>query len=200
MPADHLATARTTLRRKPERGAHDLATVHAILDAAFVCHLGITDDDGRPVVLPTTHARVDNRVYVHGSPASRLLRSATRDLDVCLTVTVIDALVLAKSAFHHSVNYRSVVVFGRAHQVRDLDEKRTALHALVEAMQPGRSAGCRPPTDRELLATTVLGLDLDECSAKSRTGGPVDDEDDRMLPHWSGIVPVHLAHGTPEEA
>ncbi len=200
MPAEPVPTSRTALRRKPERGAHDLATVRAILDAAFVCHLGIADDEGRPVVLPTTHARVGDRVYVHGSPASRLLRTARRDVDVCLTVTIIDALVLAKSAFHHSLNYRSVVVFGRAHEVRDLDEKRAALHALVEAMRPGRSAGCRPPTDRELIATTVLGLDLDECSAKARTGGPVDDEDDRLLPHWSGIVPVHLAYGTPEEA
>ena len=143
-----------------------MATVHGILDAAFFCHLGITDDEGRPVVLPTTHARVGERVYVHGSPASRLLRRAKDGIDACLTVTILDGLVLAKSAFHHSLNYRSVVVFGRAHEVRDLDEKRVALHALVEAVQPGRTADCRPPSARELLATTVLGLDLTECSAK----------------------------------
>lgn len=199
-PATYPPSDRTTLRRKPERGTYDTATVHAILDASFLCHLGITDDEGRPVVLPTTFARVGERLYVHGAPASRLLRRAKQGIDVCLTVTILDGLVLAKSAFHHSVNYRSVAVFGQAHEVRDLDEKRAALHALVEAVQPGRTAGCRPPSERELLATTVLGLDLVECSAKTRTGGPVDDEDDQALPHWAGVIPVHLAYGEPEPA
>ncbi len=191
---------RTELRRKPERGSHDTAVVHAVLDAAYVCHLGITDEHGRPVVLPTTYARVGDRVYVHGSPASRLLRRARSGIDVCCTVTVVDGLVLAKSAFHHSMNYRSVVIFGSAVEVRDLAEKRVALRALVEAMVAGRSEDCRPPTDRELTATTVLALDLATCSAKTRTGGPVDDAEDEPLPYWAGVVPVTLRAGRPEPA
>lgn len=196
MTAPSAPTDRTTLRRKPERGEHDASSVYSILDEAFVCHLAITDEAGRPVVLPTTFVRVDDTLYVHGSPASRLLRRTKSGIDICVTVTIVDALVLARSAFHHSVNYRSVAVFATAHEVTDLAEKRLALHALVEHLVPGRTADCRPPTDQELKSTTVLALDLREASAKARTGPPIDDEEDLLLDHWAGVVPLHQARGT----
>ncbi|MFF2654703.1 pyridoxamine 5'-phosphate oxidase family protein [Streptomyces sp. NPDC058045] len=188
--------------RAPERAHYDRETVHSILDGACLCHLGFVRD-GAPVVLPTLFARVGEQLYLHGSTGSRPLRGAGGPgpgLAVCLTVTHVDGLVLAKSAFHHSINYRSVVVHGTAHQVTEEAEKRAALDALVDQVVPGRSADSRPADRKELAATAVLRLDLAEVSAKVRTGGPVDDAADLALPHWSGVVPVQHGHGTPVPA
>ncbi|WP_336322485.1 pyridoxamine 5'-phosphate oxidase family protein [Streptomyces lavendofoliae] len=195
-------TDRTVPTRSRERAAYDRELVHAILDAAYVCHLGFVRD-GAPVVLPTLYGRVGERLYVHGSTGSRPLRMAGQadpGLPVCLTVTHVDGLVLARSAFHHSINYRSVVVHGTAHQVTDPDEKRTALDALVDHVVPGRSADSRPADAKELAATAVLRLDLAEVSAKLRTGGPNDEPEDLGLPHWTGVVPVRTAYGAPVPA
>lgn len=191
-------TDRTTLRRLPERGHHDRDTIDAILDEALVCHLGLVDPDGRPFVVPTIHARLDDAVYVHGSPASRTLRTAAGAVDACVTVTLVDGLVLARSAFHHSLNYRSVMLFGRAERVEDLDEKRAALDAVVEHVVRGRTAHARAGNDKELRGTLVLRLPIDEASAKVRTGGPKDDEEDLDLDVWAGVVPLRVVTGEPE--
>jgi nitroimidazol reductase NimA-like FMN-containing flavoprotein (pyridoxamine 5'-phosphate oxidase superfamily) len=177
--------------REPHRGAYDRATIDAILDEALLCHLGF-QVDGRPYVIPTLHARVGDRLYVHGSAASRMLRHAASGMPVCATVTLFDGLVLARSVFNHSVNYRSVVVFGTATLVAD-DEKREALRALTEQLAPGRWDEARQPTDKELKATWILSLPLDEASAKLRTGAEEDEPEDLDLPVWAGVVPVHLA-------
>ncbi|NJP77272.1 pyridoxamine 5'-phosphate oxidase family protein [Streptomyces sp. AA8] len=199
-PASYERTDRTTPTRVRERASYDREVVHAILDAGYVCHLGFVRD-GAPVVLPTLYGRIGERLYVHGSTGSRPLRGAGRAGDagmpVCVTVTHVDALVLARSAFHHSLNYRSVVVHGTARQVTEEREKRAALDALVEQATPGRSADCRPASAKELAATAVLRVDLAEVSAKIRTGGVNDEAEDLPLPHWSGIVPVAPAYGTP---
>ncbi|WP_424888785.1 pyridoxamine 5'-phosphate oxidase family protein [Streptomyces sp. XH2] len=199
-PAPYEQTERTTPTRARERASYDREVVHAILDAGYVCHLGFVRD-GAPVVLPTLYGRVGDRLYVHGSTGSRPLRTAGRAGDagmpVCLTVTHVDGLVLARSAFHHSLNYRSVVVHGSAFQVTEEAEKRAALDALVEQATPGRAADCRPASPKELAATAVLRLDLAEVSAKVRTGGVNDEPEDLALPHWSGVVPVAPAYGTP---
>ncbi|MFK0253556.1 pyridoxamine 5'-phosphate oxidase family protein [Streptomyces sp. NPDC090445] len=195
-------TGRTIPSRSRERARYDRATVHAVLDQAYVCHLGFVRD-GAPVVLPTLYARVGETLYVHGSTGSRPLLAAGQGdpgLPVCLTVTHVDGLVLARSAFHHSINYRSVIVHGTAYQVTDEDERRMALDALVDHVVPGRSADCRPANGRELAATAVIRLDLAEVSAKLRTGGPNDDPEDLDLPYWSGVVPVAPVHGTPVPA
>jgi nitroimidazol reductase NimA-like FMN-containing flavoprotein (pyridoxamine 5'-phosphate oxidase superfamily) len=189
-------TERTRVRRLPQRGAYDRPTIDAILDEATVCHLGFVHD-GHPVVIPTLHARVGDRVLVHGSSASRMLRAVGAGVPACLTVTLVDGLVLARSAFHHSVNYRSVVVLGRAVAVEGAGEKRRALEAFTEQLVPGRWADVRPPTDQELRATVVLALPLDEASAKIRTGPPVDEEDDLELDVWAGIVPLSVAAHPP---
>ncbi|MGW4809297.1 pyridoxamine 5'-phosphate oxidase family protein [Kitasatospora sp. NPDC004272] len=188
----------TTPTRSKERAAWDEETVHAILDAGSLCHLGFVRD-GAPVVLPTLYARVGNRLYLHGSTGSRPLRGARgeRGLPVCVTVTHLDGLVLAKSAFHHSVNYRSVVAHGTAHQVTDPAELRLALDAIVDQVLPGRSADCRPANAKEVAATAVVRLELDRVSAKVRAGGVNEDEEDLDLPYWAGVVPVAPAHGTP---
>ena len=186
--ADHLR-----VRRQPTRGVYDRATIDAILDEALFCHLGFVDD-GRPFVIPTLHARVDDRVYVHGSAASRMLRTAARGVQVCVTVTLLDGLVLAKSVFNHSINYRSVVVTGIATPVEG-DEKIHALRAFAEAIAPGRWNEARHPNATELRATWILSLPLDESSAKVRAGGPEDDPEDEGLDVWAGVVPVHLAAG-----
>jgi uncharacterized protein len=175
----------------PKRGRYDRDTIDAILDEALLCHVGFAVD-GQPHVIPTMHARVGDRLYVHGSAASRMLRHAISGAPICVTVTLFDGLVLAKSVFNHSVNYRSVVVFGRAMLVEG-DEKREALHALAEQLAPGRWDEARQPTAKELKATSILSLPLDEASAKVRTGEPEDDPEDLELPVWSGVVPVHLA-------
>ena len=191
-------TERTTLRRLPERGRHDAATIDAVLDEALVCHLGLVDPAGRPFVVPTIHARDGDHLLVHGSPASRALRTAGGGaIDVCVTVTLLDGLVLARSAFHHSLNYRSVVVYGRATRVEDLTEKAAALATIVEHVVGGRGPDCRPPSERELRGTLVLRVPLREASAKVRTGGPKDDDDDMDLPVWAGHVPMRLVTGDP---
>jgi uncharacterized protein len=195
------ATARTTPTRARERAHYERDVVHAILDEGVVCHLGFVAD-GAPVVLPTLYARVGDRLYLHGSTGSRPLRSAGGDggLPVCVTVTLVDGLVLARSAFHHSVNYRCVVIHGTAHDVTDPAERSAALDALVDHVVPGRAADCRPGNAKELAATAVVRLDLREVSAKVRAGGPGDEPEDLALPYWSGVVPVTTGRGTPEPA
>jgi uncharacterized protein len=184
-------TEKTRVRRLPKRGHYDPETVSAILDEAFICHVGFVVD-GQPYVIPTGFARVDGHIYIHGSSASRMLRSIAEGVDVCLTVTLVDGLVLARSAFHHSINYRSVVILGKAELVEDVDEKNKALEAFTEHIVPGRWADVRWPTDLELKATTVLKLPIHEASAKIRTGGPIDDEEDYELDVWAGVLPLKL--------
>ncbi len=191
------STDRTRVRREPERGVYDRATIDAILDEGLICHLGFVHE-GQPYVIPTLHARIGDRVYVHGSAASRMLRALEGGVDACLTVTIVDGLVLARSIFNHSVNYRSVVVLGRATAVQDADEKTRALEAFSEHLLPGRWAEVRPPTPTELKATWILGLPLDEASAKIRSGPPVDDEDDYALQVWAGVIPLAVAAGEPQ--
>ncbi len=193
---DFTRTPRTTVRRLPQRGVYDRAAVFAILDEALVCHVGFARD-GQPFVIPTIFARVEDRLYLHGSAASRMLGALAEGIDVCVTVTLLDGLVLARSAFHHSMNYRSVVVFGRARLVTDPDEKRAALVAVVEHVVPGRSRDVRDPSELELLATSVLRLDLLEVSAKVRTGPPVDDPEDMDRPCWAGEIPLRLEAQAP---
>ena len=189
-------TARTRVRRLPERGSQDWAVVAGILDEALVCHVGFVVD-GAPVVIPTAHARRGTTLYLHGAPASRMLRTLRGGVDVCVTVTLLDGLVLARSLFHHSLNYRSAVCFGRAVEVTGLEEKRAALCHFAEHVLRGRAGEVRPPSDGELKATRVLAVQLDEASAKVRTGPPIDDAEDLALPVWAGVLPVHLAIGTP---
>jgi nitroimidazol reductase NimA-like FMN-containing flavoprotein (pyridoxamine 5'-phosphate oxidase superfamily) len=184
----------------PDRARYDRDTIDAVLDEALVCHLGLVDDESRPFVVPTIHARVGDHVYVHGSPASRALRTAAGAVDACVVVTLVDGLVLARSAFHHSLNYRSVVLYGRAERVEDLDEKRAALDAVVEHVVRGRAADARPGNDKELRGTLVLRLPIDEASAKVRTGGPLDDDEDLDLPVWAGVVPLRVVPGEPVPA
>ena len=191
------ASRRTKVKRYPDRGVYDRPTIDAILDEALVCHLGFVHD-GHPYVIPTLFARVGDELYVHGSAASRMLRSLRHGVDVCLTVTLIDGIVLARSIFHHSTNYRSVVVLGHASPVHDQDEKRRAMESFSERVLPGRWAEVRPPTSSELKATSVLRLPLVEASAKVRSGPPKDEEEDYELPVWAGVIPLRLAAGAPE--
>jgi nitroimidazol reductase NimA-like FMN-containing flavoprotein (pyridoxamine 5'-phosphate oxidase superfamily) len=191
---------RTTPTRLRERADYGLDAVHAVLDEALVCHIGVVVD-GEPVVLPTIHARVDRRLYLHMSTGSRLTRlAAGGGVPVCVTVTLLDGLVLARSQFHHSMNYRSVVVRGRAELVTDPDEKSTALNAVVEHIVTGRSAASRPADAKELAATAVLRIALEEASLKQRSGPPADDEADLALVHWAGVVPVSTGFGPPQPA
>jgi nitroimidazol reductase NimA-like FMN-containing flavoprotein (pyridoxamine 5'-phosphate oxidase superfamily) len=193
-------TDRTRLHRRPGRGSFDRAVVDAILDEAYVCHVGFVHD-GSPVVIPTTHVRVGDRLAVHGAAASRMLRTLAGGVDVSIAVTLLDGLVLARTAFHHSVNYRSVIVFGRATVVEDPVEKRGVLAALVDRMVPGRSAECRPPDDAELAATLVLAVPIEEASAKIRSGPPLPETGaDAALPWWAGVIPLVTTRGAPEEA
>ena len=189
-------TDRTQVRRLAKRGVYDKAQVYAILDQGFICHVGFVVD-GQPYVMPTGYARVGDQIYIHGSAASRMLRTLDQGVDVCVTVTLVDGFVLARSAFHHSMNYRSVVVLGKAQLVADPAEKREAMHRFTNHMVPDRWEEVRQPTEQELKATTVLVLALDEVSAKVRTGSPLDDEEDYLLPVWAGVVPVHTELGTP---
>lgn len=184
-------TARTILRRLPQRGVFDRNSINQILDEGFICHVGFAVE-GQPFVIPTGYARVGDRLFIHGSQASRMLRTLGQGIDVCVTVTLIDGLVLARSAFHHSMNYRSVVVFGRATVVDEREEKLAALVALSEHMIPGRWDDVREPNERELQLTTVLSLPLDEASAKVRTGPPLDDEEDYGSSVWAGVIPLRL--------
>jgi uncharacterized protein len=185
------STDRTRVRREPERGRYERETIDAILDEALYCHLGFVVD-GQPYVIPTLHARVDDLLYVHGSSASRMLRHAASGAPMCVTVTLLDGLVLAKSVFNHSIDYRSVVVLGEARPV-EADEKLEALRAFTEHVAPGRWEEARQPTPLELKATSILALPLTESSAKVRTGPPEDEPEDVALRVWSGVVPIHLA-------
>ncbi|MFI8849473.1 pyridoxamine 5'-phosphate oxidase family protein [Streptomyces sp. NPDC053499] len=192
-------TPRTTGSRARDRMSYDRAAVHAVLDDGYLCHFAYVRD-GAPVVLPTLYARVGERLYVHGSTGSRPLREAGREdggMPVCVTVTHLDGLVLAKSTFHHSVNYRSVVVHGLAHQVTDHEERLMALDAIVDNAIPGRAADSRRADPKELAATAVVRVDLEEVSVKSRAGGPNDEPEDLDLPYWSGVLPVSPVYGTP---
>ena len=192
MPSD-----RTRLHREPERGSHDPEVIRAIVDAAPICHLGLTDADGRPLVIPTIHARVDDLLYIHGSVASRTIRRLAEGIDVCCTVTLVDGIVVARSAFWSSMNYRSVMVFGRSRLVTDPEELDLALGAIVDRMIPGRTAEVRPSTDLELRATRVIAIPLEEASAKIRTGDPNDDPADLDGPAWAGVVPYTRSFGDP---
>lgn len=189
-------TQRTTLVRRPDRGTYDRSVVNAILDEALICHVGFAIG-GQPFVLPTTHARVDDRLYIHGSVGGRMLKTLRRGAPICVTVTLIDGLVLARSAFHHSMNYRSVVILGAAREVEDETEKRRAFEALVDHVLAGRSAQTRQASAQELKATSVLCVPIEEASAKVRTGPPLDDKDDYTLPHWAGVLPLELLARSP---
>jgi nitroimidazol reductase NimA-like FMN-containing flavoprotein (pyridoxamine 5'-phosphate oxidase superfamily) len=189
-------TERTKLKRLPKRGNFERETVYKILDEAFVCHVGFCVND-QPFVIPTSFARIGDKLVIHGSAASRMMRSLSAEIDVCVTVTLIDGLVLARSAFHHSMNYRSVVVFGKAKIVEDEKEKNEALKAFTEHIVPDRWSAVRPPTKNELKGTTVLSLSLTEASAKIRAGGPVDDEEDYEMDVWAGVLPLNMTTGAP---
>lgn len=188
---------RTRVARLPERGAYDRETIYAILDSAFICHVGFVVE-GQPVVIPTGYGRRDDHLYIHGSAASRMLRGLKSGLDCCVTVTLLDGIVLARSAFHHSMNYRSVVVLGRATAVEDEAEKLGALEIITENIVPGRWREVRPPSAQEMKATQVLSLSLEEASAKIRRGPPKDESEDYALPVWAGVVPARLNFGEPE--
>jgi nitroimidazol reductase NimA-like FMN-containing flavoprotein (pyridoxamine 5'-phosphate oxidase superfamily) len=189
-------TQRTQVKRLPDRGAYDSETVFKILDEGLICHVGFSVD-GQPYVIPTGFARVEDTLYIHGSAASRMLRTLAEGVQVCVTVTLLDGLVLARSAFHHSMNYRSVVMLGRATLVSDPTEKIKALEAFTEHIVRGRWNDVRLPTESELKATTVLALPLAEVSAKIRNGPPKDDAEDYELPIWAGVVPLAITSGAP---
>ena len=191
-----LQSDRATVRRLPERAAYDRKTIEEILDEALFCHVGFIAGE-RPFVIPTIHVRIGDALYFHGSVASRMLNTLRTSVDVCVTVTLLDGLVLARSAFHHSMNYRSVVVFGKAEEVAEREEKLRVLAALVEHVCRGRSADARPPNESELRQTRVLRLPLTEASAKIRTGPPKDDEGDLSMAVWAGVLPMRLTPGAP---
>jgi nitroimidazol reductase NimA-like FMN-containing flavoprotein (pyridoxamine 5'-phosphate oxidase superfamily) len=189
-------TDRTRVRRLPERARSEREDLYAVLDAGKICHLGVIID-GSPVVLPTGYGRLGDTLYLHGSSANRAIRAAAGQ-EVSVTVTILDGLVCARSVFHHSMNYRSAMVFGTARMVTDEAERLDGLHAVTEQLIPGRWAASRPPTKKELAKTSVLALPLAEASVKVRTGPPADDEEDLALPVWAGVVPAVLTFGTPQ--
>jgi nitroimidazol reductase NimA-like FMN-containing flavoprotein (pyridoxamine 5'-phosphate oxidase superfamily) len=189
---------RVRLRRRRERGSHDRSVIDAILDEALVAHLGIVLPDGQPLVIPTLHARDGDVVYCHGSSASRTMKTLAAGVPACLTVSLLDGLVLARSAMHHSANYRSAVLLGRARPVRDPAAKLAAFEAIVEHIVPGRWAEVRAPTEKEMRATELLAMEIDEFSAKIRTGPPMDDEEDYGLEAWAGVLPVAASLGAPQ--
>lgn len=191
------ATERTQVKRLPKRGHYDAETIYPILDRGFVCHVGFSVE-GQPYVIPTNYGRKDDTLYLHGSAASRMLKTLSTGVPVCVTVTHVDGLVLARAAFHHSVNYRSVVILGTARLVEDPAEKMQALRIFTEHVMKGRWDDVRQPTEQELKATTVLALPLEEVSAKVRTGGPIDDEADYALPVWAGVLPLEIIARSPE--
>jgi nitroimidazol reductase NimA-like FMN-containing flavoprotein (pyridoxamine 5'-phosphate oxidase superfamily) len=184
-------TRRSKLRRLPNRGSHDAESIHAILDAGFVAHVGF-QTDGQPFVIPTLYGRDGDKLYLHGSSASRMLTELEKNIPACLTVTLVDGLVLARSAFHHSMNYRSVVAFGITQKVKDEERKLCALRRISEHLLPGRWGDVRAPTEKELKATTILEFTIEEASAKIRTGPPLDEEADYGLPVWAGVLPLTL--------
>ena len=196
MSQPQLPTPRTRVVREADRAVYDREAVYRILDEGFLCHVGFVAD-GQPFVIPTSYGRKDDGLYIHGSVASRMLRQLKDGVSVCITVTLLDGLVLARSIFNHSMNYRSVVVLGKATLVEDPEEKIEALHALSEHILPGRWADARQPNERELKATSILCVPIAEFSAKVRTGPPIDDEDDYSFPTWAGVVPLAMTAGTP---
>jgi len=187
---------RTRLRRKPARGNHDRAVIDAIVDEALICHVGFVSPHG-PIVIPTTHVRVGDTLYIHGSAVNAMLTTLATGIDACVTITLLDALVYSRTAFHHSVNYRSVIAFGRATEVIDNEVKLASLAALIEKVEPGRSRECRLPNPKELKATCVIAMPLTEASAKIRTGPPVADDtaEDAALPYWAGVIPLITTRG-----
>lgn len=189
-------TDRTQVRRLAKRAVYDKAQIYSILDEGFICHVGFVVD-GQPYVIPTGYARAGDQIYIHGSAASRMLRTLDQGVDICVTVTLVDGFVLARSAFHHSMNYRSVVVFGKARVVAGAEEKLAALRSFTNHIVPGRWEEVRRPNEQELKSTSVLALALDEVSAKVRTGPPIDDEEDYALPVWAGVVPLRAQAGEP---
>jgi len=193
---EYAPTDRTKVRRVPDRARYDKAFVHSVIDEALTCSVGFAVD-GRPWVIPTIHTRVDDTLYIHGAPANHMLKTLAGGIETCVSITLIDGLVLARSAFKHSLNYRSVVVFGLATKVEDGAEKAAALAALVEQVVRGRGADARPPNANELRTTLVLRLPIEEVSAKVRTGGPLDDDDDMDLAVWAGVLPCATAYGAP---
>jgi uncharacterized protein len=194
--ADFVPTKRTQVRRLPKRGVYEREAVYRILDEGLVCHVGFIMD-GKPVVIPTGYGRKDHTLYIHGSTASRMFRTLATGADVCVTVTLVDGLVLARSAFHHSMNYRSAVIFGKATVLEDPSAKRDAMRAFTSHVMPGRWEEIRQPTEKELQVTTVLALPLEEASAKMRMGPPIDDEADYSLPVWAGVVPLEVKPAQP---
>lgn len=196
MSDPHTPTSRTRVVREAHRGVYDRATVYDILDAGFLCHVGFVAD-GQPFVIPTSYGRKDSSLFIHGSAASRMLRQMKDGVPVCVTVTLLDGLVLARSIFNHSMNYRSAVILGQATLVEDPVEKIEALHALSEHILPGRWADARQPNERELKQTSVLRLPIEEFSAKVRVGPPIDDEEDYAFPTWAGVVPLDMVAGAP---
>lgn len=196
MPETFPPTERTRIVRESQRGVYDRETIYKILDEGFVCHAGFSVD-GQPYVIPTLFARVGDAIYFHGSAASRMLRNLSDEIPVCITVTLTDGFVLARSVFNHSMNYRSVVALGRATLVEAPEEKFEALHAFTEKILPGRWDDARQPSEKELKATSVLRMPLTEVSAKIRTGPPMDDDPDYAIPVWAGVIPVRLDAGAP---
>jgi uncharacterized protein len=189
-------TPRTTLKRLPERGEYDREAVYEIIDEGFICHVAFVVE-GQPYAIPTAYGRSGDKLYLHGSAASRMMRSLSGGIPVCVTVTLVDGLVLARSAFHHSINYRSVVILGTASKVEEMEEKSAAFNTFMEHVIPGRWAEVRIPTEQELKATTVLALPLIEVSAKVRTGPPKDDEEDLAFPVWAGVLPLRMVAEPP---
>ena len=189
-------TSRTKVGRLPKRAVYDRAQVHAILDEGFLCHVGFVVDQ-QPYVIPTGYVRVGEQLYLHGSAASRMLRTLDQGIQVCVTVTLVDGFVLARSVFHHSMNYRSVVMLGKARLVTDRSEKLEALRSFTNHIVPGRWDEARQPAEQELKSTSVLALPLEEVSAKIRTGPPIDDDDDYTFPIWAGVVPLRTRIGEP---
>ena len=192
-------TARGQMKRKPARGSYDRTAVHAILDATFLCHVGF-GESGQTFVIPTSYGRRGEQIILHGAPASRLAKVAASGAPLCIAVTLMDGLVLARSAMHHSINYRSVVVFGRGQALEDRQEKAEALHAFVEHVLQGRTGETRPPNERELDATAVIAVTIEEAGAKVRSGPPIDNDQDLDLPYWAGVLPIPGAWGTPVPA
>lgn len=189
---------RVRLRRKRERGSHDRAVIDAILDEGLIAHVAIVEPDGQPFVIPTMHARKGDVVYCHGSTASRTLKAMAAGAPACLTVTLVDGLVLARSAMHHSANYRSAMLIGTARAVLEPREKLAAFETIIERIVPGRWAEVRAPTENEMKATAVVAMSIEEASAKLRTGPPLDDEEDHELPAWAGVLPLALTAGRPQ--
>jgi len=194
MPENEMPTARTRVVREPQRAVYDREAMYRILDEGFICHVGFAVE-GQPFVIPTSYGRKDANLYIHGSAASRMLRQMKDGLRVCVTVTLLDGLVLARSVFNHSMNYRSVVILGNAELVDDPEEKLAALRVLSEHILPGRWDDARQPNERELKATSVLRLAIEEFSAKVRSGPPIDDEEDYSFPTWAGVLPFEMVVG-----